>query len=294
MNLGRIGVWTFAFEAQPFEHVAEHARELEALGYGTIWFAEAVGREAMAMSALLLSATQRIVIAPGIANIYARDAMTSAAGLHTLNEAFPGRYVLGLGVSHAHLVHGVRGHEYSRPYSKMVEYLDKMDQALYLAPKAAEPGERMLAALGPKMLALAAERSLGAHPYFVPVAHTAEARAIMGSKGLLAPEQAFVLETDPEQARRIARGHMDIYLKAPNYINNLKRLGYSDADLADGGSDRLVDDIVVWGTEEQVAARVEAHLAAGADHVCLQALSADPKAFPIDEYRRMAKVLFAS
>ncbi|NDD29429.1 MAG: TIGR03620 family F420-dependent LLM class oxidoreductase [Proteobacteria bacterium] len=291
MDLKRVGVWTFAFELQPWSAVARYAAELEDMGWGAIWVPEAVGREALAQSAMLLGATRSIVIATGIANIYARDAMTSATGHLTLEEAYPGRFLFGLGVSHAHLVHHLRGHDYSKPYTKMVAYLDAMEKVTYISPRPASPPQLALAALGPKMLALAAERTWGAHPYFVPVAHTAEARRVMGSKGKLAPEQAFVLETDPVRARAIAREHMEMYLRAPNYINNLKRLGYADEDIANGGSDRLVDDIVVWGTPEQVAERVAAHHAAGADHVCLQALSADPKAFPIDAYRVMAKHL---
>lgn len=291
MDLGRVGVWTFAFEYQPWPKVAELAAELEEMGWGAIWFPEAVGREALSQSALLLSATKRCVIATGIANIYARDPMTSAGGLLTLSEAYPDRFLFGLGVSHAHLVNGLRGHDYSKPYSYMVSYLDAMDKAMYVCPKPAAPPQRALAALGPKMLELSAKRSWGAHPYFVPVEHTAYARKVMGAEGKLAPEMAFTLETDPDKARKIARAHMDIYLKATNYINNLKRLGYADEDIANGGSDRLVDDIVAWGTPEQVAARVAAHHAAGADHVCLQALNDDPQVFPIDQYRTMAPLL---
>lgn len=291
MNLGKVGVWTFAFETSPWSQVAEAAAELESMGYGAIWFPEAVGREALTQSALLLGCTKHVVIATGIANIFARDAMTTAAAHNTLTEIYPERFLLGLGVSHAHLVQGLRGHDYSQPLKRMTEYLDGMEKAKYISPRPSTRPQIALAALGPKMLELAASRTRGAHPYFVPVAHTATARKVMGSGPLLAPEQAFVLERDADKARAVARKHMETYLKAPNYINNLKRLGYTDADLAGGGSDRLVDDLVAWGSVEQVMARVEAHHAAGADHVCLQALTLDPTELPLWQYREIAVAL---
>lgn len=291
MQLGRVGVWTFAFEAQPWTKVREAAAEIEELGYGALWIPEAVGREAFTHSALLLGSTRSLVIATGIANIFARDPMAASAAHRTLTEAYPERFLLGLGVSHAHLVQGVRGHVYEKPLQKMTEYLEQMDKALYKTPPPSTEPRRCLAALGPKMLALSAARTLGAHPYFVPVEHTRQAREILGAGPLLAPEQAFVLETDPEKARAVARGHMSVYLKAPNYTNNLKRLGYTDGDLANGGSDRLVDDLVAWGDVEAVVARVRAHHEAGADHVCLQALSLDPTDLPLWQYREMAPAL---
>lgn len=291
MQLGRVGVWTFAFEAQPWTKVREAAAEIEELGYGALWIPEAVGREAFTHSALLLGSTRSLVIATGIANIFARDPMAASAAHRTLTEAYPERFLLGLGVSHAHLVQGVRGHVYEKPLQRMTEYLDAMDKALYKTPPPSTQPRRCLAALGPKMLALSAARTLGAHPYFVPVKHTRQARQILGAGPLLAPEQAFVLETDPEKARAVARNHMSVYLRAPNYTNNLKRLGYTDEDLANGGSDRLVDDLVVWGDVEAVAARVRAHHEAGADHVCLQALSLDPTDLPLWQYREMAPAL---
>lgn len=288
MELGRVGIWTFAFEAQPWTTVREAAAEIEELGYGTLWIPEAVGREAFTQSALLLGCTRNLVIATGIANIFARDPMAASAAHRTLTEAYPERFLLGLGVSHAHLVEGVRGHVYERPLQKMTEYLDAMDRALYKTPPPATEPRRCLAALGPKMLALSATRTLGAHPYFVPVSHTAGAREILGPGPLLAPEMAFVLEKDPVKARAVARNHMSVYLKAPNYTNNLKRLGYTDEDLAGGGSDRLVDDLVAWGDVEDVVARIRAHHEAGADHVCIQALTLDPTELPLWQYREMA------
>jgi probable F420-dependent oxidoreductase len=186
----------------------------------------------------------------------------------------------------------LRKHDYSKPYSYMVDYLDRMDTSLFMARAAADDGGRVLAALGPKMLALSATKANGAHPYFTTPEHTAEARSVMGADALLAPEQMAVLETDPSEARRIARIGMAVYLRAPNYLNNLRRLGFDDTDFADGGSDRLVDAIVVWGSEEQVAARVAEHHAAGADHVCVQVLQ-DGMAMPEQQWRRLAPALLS-
>lgn len=292
MEIGRIGVWTFEFEQQPWSAVAEAAAELDELGYAAIWFPESRGREVMAQSALLLGATKRAMIAPGIANLYARDAMSMAAGQRTLCEAFPGRYLLGIGVSHRPSVEQIRGHVYGPPLATMRAYLDAMDAATYLPPRA-EPEPRVLAALGPRMLKLAAERSLGAHPYFVPVEHTAIARQTMGDGPLLAPEQAVVLERDPGRAREIARAHMTRYLAAENYTNNLRRLGFTEDDVANGGSDKLVDAIVAWGSLEDVVARVQAHLDAGADHVCLQVLPSQPGTLPKREWRELASALLS-
>jgi probable F420-dependent oxidoreductase len=216
--------------------------------------------------------------------------MTMAAGQKTLAEAFPGRFLLGLGVSHGHLVAGVRKHDYSKPYSYMVQYLDRMDTALFMARGPEDDGGRLLAALGPKMLELSATRANGSHPYFTTPEHTAIARETMGADALLAPEQMVVLETDPVEARRVARAGLKIYLGLPNYFNNLMRLGFTEDDRADGGSDRLVDAIVAWGSEEQIAARVAQHHAAGADHVCVQVLQ-DGAAMPEVQWRRLAPAL---
>lgn len=292
VDIGRIGIWTFHFEQQPWSAVAEAAAELDELGYGAIWFPEARGREAFTQSALLLGATRRIVAAPGIANIYARDAVAMAAGQRTLAEAHPGRFLLGIGVSHRPSVEDVRGHQYGPPLATMRAYLDAMDAAPYTPPRAADE-PRVLAALGPKMLELSAQRANGAHPYFVPVEHTEQARTILGTGPLLAPEQAVVLERDPSTAREIARGHMTNYLRLENYTNNLRRLGYGDDDLANGGSDRLVDAIVGWGSLDEVVARVRAHLDAGADHVCIQVLPADPTELPRREWRELAAALLS-
>ncbi|MCC5952831.1 MAG: LLM class F420-dependent oxidoreductase [Acidimicrobiia bacterium] len=291
VDLGRVGVWTFQLDLVPSSQSKEAAAELEELGYGAVWVPEAVGREAFTNSAILLSGTERMAVATGIASIWARDAMAAAAAHNTLTEAYPGRFLLGLGVSHQPMVDHVRGHTYDKPYSAMVKYLDAMDSALFMAATPSQPPQRVLAALGPKMLALAAERAAGAHPYFVPPEHTAFAREHLGADPLLAVEQAVVLETDPAAAREIARAHMSIYIGLPNYANNLRRLGFTDDDLAAPGSDRLVDAIVAWGTIDDVVARVAAHHDAGADHVCIQALGADATAVPVDAWRRLAPAL---
>lgn len=290
MKIGRIGIWTFALDLQPARLAQEAAAELEELGYGAIWIPEALGREAFASSGILLAGTRRIPIATGIANIWVRDPMAMAGAQKTLTEAYPDRFLLGIGVSHAPLV-GMRGHDYSKPFSAMRSYLDGMASAPFMAvPPSTEPAT-VIGALAPKMLALAAERTKGAHPYFVPPQHTAVARKILGAGPLLAPEQAVVLETDATKARQVARGHMATYLGLPNYVNNLKRLGYTDADVADGGSDRLVDAIVAWGDVAAIVKRVKEHHDAGADHVCIQVLEADPRALPMTGWRELAKAL---
>jgi probable F420-dependent oxidoreductase len=293
MHLGRVGLWTFQLDLQPAAQAKETAAELEELGYPTLWLPEAVGREALVNSALLLSATEQMVVATGVASIWGHDAMTMAAGQLTLSEAFPDRFLLGLGVSHQPMVDFIRGQHYDKPLTRMREYLDAMDKAIYLAPRPEHEPRRVLAALGPKMLALAAERALGAHSYFVPVEHTAVAREALGDEPMLCPEQAVVLSTDPAAARAAARLHMATYLTLPNYTNNLRRLGWGDDDLADGGSDRLVDAIVAWGDESAIVDRVQAHLDAGADHVCVQVLDATATALPLPQWRALAPALTA-
>jgi probable F420-dependent oxidoreductase len=291
MDLGRVGIWTFALDLQPAARARELAAEIEALGYGAVWVPDAIGRDPLVHAALLLSGTDRIVVGTGIAQIWGRDPMSMNGGWKTLSEAFPGRFVLGLGVSHQPIVEGLRGQSYSRPLTAMREYLDGMDGAMYIGAEPAEPPRRVLAALGPKMLALAAERTDGAHPYNVPPEHTARAREILGPDKLLAPEQAVLLETDPAEARRIGRGHLAIYRDLPNYMNNLRRFGITDHDLAGDGSDRLVDMLVAWGDADTIRARVQAHLDAGADHVAVQVLKSQRSEVPVDEWRELAPAL---
>jgi probable F420-dependent oxidoreductase len=291
MDLGAVGIWTFALDLQPVARASEVAAELEELGYGAVWIPDAVGRDPLVHAALLLGGTNRIAVGTGIAQIYGRDPMTMTGGWKTISEAFPGRFVLGLGVSHQPMVEGLRGQTYGPPLTAMREYLERMDTAMYVAAEPTEPPRRVLAALGPKMLAMAAERADGAHPYNVPPEHTARAREIIGPEKLLAPEQAVLLETDPVEARRIARGHVAIYLDLPNYMNNLRRFGITDDDIANGGSDRLVDTLVAWGDVDAVRARVQAHLDAGADHVAVQVLTPERGTLPLDEWRKLAPAL---
>jgi probable F420-dependent oxidoreductase len=219
--------------------------------------------------------------------------MTMQAGWKTVTEAFPDRFLLGIGVSHQPAVEGFHGAAYDKPYSTMVSYLEAMDRGLYFAAQPSTPPARCLAALGPKMLKLAAERSLGAHPYFVPVEHTPIARAALGPDALLAPEQAVVFSTNADEARVIARGFMSTYMGLPNYTNNLRRLGWTDDDIAgpNGPSDRLVDAIVAWGTLDDIRDRIKAHLDGGADHVCVQVLSANPTAVTMDEFKQLATLI---
>jgi probable F420-dependent oxidoreductase len=208
----------------------------------------------------------------------------------TLSEAYPDRFLLGLGVSHARLVEGIRGHQYERPFAVMRRYLDGMDEAARAYRAIKPPGlpPRVLAALGPRMLALAAERARGAHPYLVTPDYTAKARSTLGSGRWLLPEQAVVLETEPDRARTIARRHISRYLDLPNYTNNWRRLGFTDDDFLGHGSDRLVDALVAWGDVEAVKARVKEHLEAGADHVCVQVFDAEPHSLPLRQWRKLA------
>jgi probable F420-dependent oxidoreductase len=274
MELGRLGVWTW-LDAYPAAEAAGFCQKLEALGYSALWVPEAIGRDPFAFLGYLAANTKQLIFATGIANIYARDAMTMRAIRETLAELSGGRFVLGLGVSHAHLVQGVRKHAYGKPVTTMRNYLDAMENALYRGVEPKEEAPTVLAALRPKMLGLAAEKTRGAHPYFVPTEHTARAREILGTGPWLAPEQKVLLETDPAKARKVARAAMQIYLGLPNYQNNLRWLGYTDEDFADGGSDRLVDAIVAWGDESAIRKRIQAHYDAGADHVCIQPIRAD-------------------
>lgn len=289
-RLGRVGVWTFELDKLRAAKAREFAREVEGLGYPALWFPESVvSKEVFSHAALLLGFTERLIIAPGVANIHAHDPYAMRNGARTLADAYPGRFVLGIGVSHAPSV-VKRGGVYDKPLQQMRDYLDAMDVVTSTLPEPDPPAPLVLAALGPKMLQLAADRTAGAHPYFVPVEHTAQARATLGPGPLLATELAVVLETDQEAARTAARDHTKRYLRLDNYANNLRRLGWSDEDLADDGSDALVDAIVAWGDESAVALRVQAHLDAGADHVCIQALPG-ARFTVIEQLRALAPVL---
>lgn len=292
IDIGRIGIWSGVLDAHPTREVQAACRELEAMGFPTLWIPEAVGRDPFVAAGTLLAATERLRLATGIANIYARDPMTTVACQRTLAEAYPDRFLLGLGVSHHHLVERLRKHDYSKPLAYMQDYLRAMDEAMFAAVgPSADPG-RVIAALGPRMLETAAAQASGAHPYLTTPEHTARARATMGPDALLAPEQMVVLETDADAARAIARQGLAVYLRAPNYQRNLRTLGFDDSDWADpkAASDRLVDGLVAWGSPEQVRDRVAEHHAAGADHVCVQVLRSD-LVIPVAEWRVLAEVL---
>ncbi|HUO04923.1 MAG TPA: TIGR03620 family F420-dependent LLM class oxidoreductase [Candidatus Binataceae bacterium] len=280
MDIGKVGVWFF-LDAMPAPESADFAKKIEQLGYRALWIPEAVGREPFAHAAYLLSRTDRLVMATGIANIYARDAVTMASASKTVAELSGGRFLLGIGVSHKPLVTNLRGHSYDKPYSYMKEYLPRMKGSLYMAPAPKEPVPVVLAALHPKMQTLAATEANGTHTYFVPPEHTAKTRAHMGPKAMICAAQAVIFETDAAKARKAARDYMKTYVpRLPNYTNNLKALGWSDDDFKDGCSDRLVDAIVAWGSEDKIRTRIEEHLNAGATHVCFLPIRADGVPLP--------------
>jgi len=268
----------------------DFAREIEDLGYPALWIPESVNsKEVFAHATFLLGVTKRLIVATGIANIYARDPVAMANGARFLAEAYPGRFVLGLGVSHKPAVER-RGGSYGRPVESMAAYLDAMAAAAYVGPAATEPAAILLAALGPKMLELAGARTAGAHPYLSLPAHAAFAREHAGADAVVAFEQAAVIEPEAGAARVVARNHMRRYLRLENYANNLRRMGVTDEDLTGEGSDRLVDSIVAWGSVDAVAGRVRSLLATGADHVCIQALPTE-RLSQIAQLRALAAVL---
>jgi probable F420-dependent oxidoreductase len=284
---GTVGIWTTTTESSPAERAGEVAAELEALGYPALWIPEAWGRESLTNAALQLGATTRLVVATGIASIYARDAVASANGARTLSAAYPGRFVLGLGVSHRPLVERLRHQEYLSPVAAMRAYLEAMDAAPMLAPESGERVARVLAALGPRMLALSAALADGAHTYLVTPEHTARARAAVSSK-FVAVEQAVVLGGDREEFLARAHAYLEIYAGLENYRASWRRLGFADEDFVRGGSERLCDALVVHGDAARIAEGVAAHRDAGADHVCLQVLGPDLFAPPREGWRALA------
>jgi probable F420-dependent oxidoreductase len=283
MDLGRVGVWWSGSWQATDESTVDVAKELEDLGYTALWSSGGFSPGLSTRFERLLGATSTMTVASGIVSMWTISPEEVSGAFADLDARYPGRFLLGLGASHAAVVG-----DYSRPYAHMVTYLDGLDGA-GVVPRE----RRVLAALGPRMLALAADRAAGAHPYFVPVEHTARARRALGAGPLLAPEVTVALEPDPSRARALARTFTSGYLTLPNYTNNLRTLGFSDEDLEGGGSDRLVDAIVGWGDLDAVASRVRAHLDAGADHVCLQMLSTGRESFPLAEYRRLAGAVVA-
>ncbi|MGI8335371.1 LLM class F420-dependent oxidoreductase [Actinomadura scrupuli] len=283
MELGRVGVWNIGLRSEDPDargEITDAAAELEELGYGTIWLGSSPGVE---HAVPLIEATSRIVVATGILNIWAYDADTVARRHADVTAKHPGRFLLGLGVSHSALVPS-----YRKPYAAMVEYLDSLDAAAPAVPKE----ERVLAALGPKMLKLAGDRALGAHPYLVTPEFTSHAREVLGRGPLLAPEAKVVMETEPGRARALAREHLSIYLQMENYTRNLLRLGFTEDDLRDGGSDHLIDACFAWGDLDTIRKRIVAFHEAGADHVAVQVIAdGERRNLPRREWRDLAGAL---
>lgn len=290
--LGPVGLWTEALDRLPASRTRAVVQELEDLGYPSLWISEGMRREVFVNASLLLGATRRMVVATGIANIWARDPAAMVAAQLALAEAFDDRFLLGVGVSQAFVVENVRGHVYRKPLTKMASYLDAMDAVRYQSPAPTRTPPRVMAAVGPKMMELAGRRSAGAHPYFVVPEHTADARALLGPEPLLCPEQAVVLETDPDRARATARRYAEMFLPLPVYRNDLmKKRGFIEADFENGGTDRLIDAVIAWGDADAVRSRVQAHLDAGADHVAVQVLSPDKTSAPLEQWRELAPAL---
>jgi probable F420-dependent oxidoreductase len=282
MQLGKLGVWA-GLDAMTAAAALAFAQRTEKRGFGALWTPESRGRNVLVNAAWLLAGTSKLVIATGIANIYARDAMAMASGQRGLSEQSGNRFLLGLGVSHKPMVSGLRGHAYGRPVPTMRAYLDAMRAAPYQAPPPSAAPRTVLAALGPKMLALAAEMTDGAHPYCVTPEHIAQARPILGPGKLLCPELMVLLETDAAKARAAARAALSTYIQLENYANNWRRLGFTDDDLAGGGSNRFVDANVAWGDEVAIRKRIQLYWDAGADHVCIQSVHPSGSRSVIDE-----------
>jgi probable F420-dependent oxidoreductase len=287
MDLTGIGIWSGQLRHGDDTEKREAAAELEELGYTAGWIPD-VGGDVFGALRDLLEATTTLVAATGILNLWMHSASEVGEGFAALEADHAGRTLLGIGVSHHLLIDNTHPGEYQKPLAKMRTYLDELDAVSPTVPT----DRRVLAALGPKMLELSRDRAGGAHPYIVTPEHTAEARAVLGDGPLLAPEQHVILTTDAAKARELGRQSLSVYLQLPNYVNNWRRLGFGEDDFADGGSDRLIDHIIVWGDEAGVAARVQAHLDAGADHVCVQAITGtEHSELPRAEWRALAPAL---
>jgi probable F420-dependent oxidoreductase len=291
MQLGSVGVWSGLLRRGDRQKAVEAAAELEELGYSALWFPGGGHADIVEHTWALLKATHTAVIATGIVSVWTHPAGATAEAHHAFNAAYPGRFLLGIGISHQPAVESA-GITYEKPLQKLRSYLDELDAAPHPVPI----DERIIASLGPLSLKLSRDRSLGTHPYFMPVEHTRISRAAVGPDKVVAPEQMVVLETDPARARSIARAAMDRYLHAPNYVNNLLRLGYSDADVSNGGSDRLVDELIAWGGPDKISQRIREQHAAGADHVCIQVLTENPADLPsaMAGWRQLAPAVMAA
>ena len=269
MKLGRLGVW-YSTDKLDGSQLRDFVRTVENNGYSNLWYPESRGYESMSLAAWLLSCSEKLMIGSSIANIYARNSFTAQRALISLNALCGDRFVLGLGVSHIPMVEGLRGHRYDKPLAAMSAYLDGINKSV---PAGELPV--VVAALGPKMLALSAAKSRGAVPYNVTPRHTAEAAAILGPSKWLAVEQKITIETDPAKARALGRKELSRYMALPNYRNSWLRQGFTEDELADGGNDRFIDAMVLWGDADAVRRGLRAHFAAGATHVCLQPVHAD-------------------
>lgn len=274
-RLGPVGIWTGALDGLPVAEVGRFAAEVERLGAGSLWYGEAYGRESFAQAGLCLETTSTLVVGSSIASIYARDALATRGAQATVGARHPGRFVLGLGVSHAPLVERLRGHEYGKPLAAMRSYLEAIDQVSPVVVDAGSARPRLLAALGPRMLELARDESDGALPYLTLPDHTEQARAILGPDKFLVVEQGAVLADDPQEARRRTHTHLEVYTGLPNYRASWTRQGFTEDDHVRGGSDRLKDAMVTVGLEA-TRDRVVEHLEAGADQVAVQVLGAHP------------------
>ena len=272
MKLGKLAVWTMLDQLSAADSAA-FAQRIESWGYSALWQPEGFGRNMLVQSSWLLANTTQLIVATGIANIYARDAIAMVGAQYGLNEQSQDRFLLGMGVSHAPVVSGMRGHLYGKPVAAMREYLIAMRNHHYDAAAPAQRPLTVIAALGPKMLELAAELADGAHPYNVTPEHTAEARAILGPGKLLCVEQKVILETDAATARAAARKQIGVYLGLANYQASWARLGFGESDWSGAGSDRLMDAMFAWGSEDAIRERIQQHLDAGADQVCIQPIA---------------------
>lgn len=288
---GPWGAWSSGLRLRDRDTATEAAAALEDAGYSALWMTAGIS-DPFSRVAALLDTTRHVTIALGILSIWEMPAAAVAARVDALPESNRSRLLLGLGVSHPMLVDRDDSGRYDRPLTRMTEFLDELDA--FRSP-GTDSGSRVLAALGPKMLELASRRSIGAHPYLTTIEHTAQARTVLGPESFLAPTQMVLLETDASRARDAARRYLSMYMRQPNYTNSWKRLGFADDDVAHGGSDRLIDELVFWGDADQVAEQLNGHLTAGADHVCVQMLDVnanwDDHALPLDDWRRLAAVL---
>jgi probable F420-dependent oxidoreductase len=288
-RLSGTGIWSGGLRYGDAGEAVEAAAELETLGYSALWVPDA-GGELFESVERLLGATTGITVATGILNLWMHTPDETADAFARFTQQYGDRLLIGVGVSHAPLIDATEAGRYRHPLASTASFLDGLDAAVQPLPS----DRRVLAALGPKMLELARDRTAGTHPYNVTPEHTAAAREAIGPTGLVLPEQAVALERDPTVARALGRSHLAIYLSLPNYVNNLRRLGFGDDDVADGGSDRLIDAMVAWGSEEAIRQRIDQHREAGADHVCIQVLSDAALGLPMAEWRALAPVLVDS